>query len=102
MLTNETVLKVFADYLEKDKDYEVVTTSRGYTVMGWDGYRNDWNTVVYCPTPEALRDALLDAYSSFAEMNMTDNERDLTAAEEKQIEVERRTFIQRCEKEAAL
>lgn len=100
MLTNETVLKAFAGYLEKDEDYEVVTTSRGYVVMGWDGYRCDWNTVVYCPTPEALRDALLDAYSSFAEMNMTDNERDLTASEKKKIEAECKALAQQCEEDA--
>ena len=62
MLTNEIVLKVFSDYLNRDTDFEVVLTSRGYTVMGFDNHRQDWNTVDYCPTPEALRDSLLNAY----------------------------------------
>ncbi len=63
MLTNEIVLKVFSDYLDRDTDFEVVLTSRGYTVMGFDNHRQDWNTVDYCPTPEALLDSLLDRLS---------------------------------------
>ena len=59
MLTNEIVLKVFSDYLARDTDFEVILTSRGYTVMGFDNHRQDWNTVDYCPTPEALLDSLL-------------------------------------------
>ena len=53
MLTYEAVLKVFADYLKEDTDYEVVLTAHGYTVMGWDKYREDWNNVVHCPTRSA-------------------------------------------------
>lgn len=102
MLTNESVLTVFADYLSRDADFEVILTSRGYTVMGWDKYREDWNTVEYCPTPEALRDALLDAYTSFREMELTDGERDLTAVEKAKIKVECDALTEQCEKEAAI
>lgn len=102
MLTNKTVLTVFADYLSRDADFEVILTSRGYTVMGWDKYREDWNTVEYCPTPEALRDALLDAYTSFRAMEVTDGERDLTAAEKAKIKAECDTLTEQCEKEAAI
>ena len=52
MLTNEIVLKVFSDYLARDDDFEVIRTSKGYTVMGFDCYRQDWNTVDFCPTPK--------------------------------------------------
>ena len=41
MLTNEIVLKVFSDYLNRDTDFEVVLTSRGYTVMGFDNHRQE-------------------------------------------------------------
>ena len=78
MLTNEIVLKVFSDYLNRDTDFEVVLTSRGYTVMGFDNHRQDWNTVDFCPTPEALRDSLLNAYVSFRELEITGGDRDLT------------------------
>lgn len=101
MLTNEIVLSVFTDYLTRDPDFEVVLTSRGYTVMGWDGYRQDWNTVVYCATPEDLRDALLDAYANLREMELTDGEQDLTAAEESMICAECNALTEKCEKEAA-
>lgn len=102
MLKNEIVLTVFADYLKRDTDFEVILTSRGYTVMGWDKCREDWNTVEYCPTPEALRDALLDAYTSFREMELTDGERDMTAAEKSLVNAECKALTEQCEKEAAI
>lgn len=101
MLTNEIVLSVFTDYLDRDPDYEVVRTSRGYTVMGWDNRRKDWNTIVYCATPEDLRDALLDAYANLREMELTDGERDLTESEEATLCAECDELTEKCDKEAA-
>lgn len=101
MLTNEIVLKVFSDYLNRDTDFEVVLTSRGYTVMGFDNHRQDWNTVDYCPTPEALRDSLLNAYESFRELEITGGDRDLTEKEEAKLAKERDVLTALCEKEAA-
>ena len=101
MLTNKIVLKVFSDYLNRDTDFEVVLTSRGYTVMGFDNHRQDWNTVDYCPTPEALRDSLLNAYESFRELEITGGDRDLTATEEALLAEERYALTALCEKEAA-
>ena len=101
MLTNEIVLKVFSDYLNRDTDFEVVLTSRGYTVMGFDNHRQDWNTVDYCPTPEALRDSLLNAYESFHELEITGGDRDLTEKEEAKLAKERDALTALCEKEAA-
>ena len=98
MLTNEIV---FSDYLNRDTDFEVVLTSRGYTVMGFDNHRQDWNTVDYCPTPEALRDSLLNAYESFRELEITGGDRDLTATEEALLAEERYALTALCEKEAA-
>lgn len=101
MLTNEIVLKVFSDYLARDNDFEVVLTSKGYTVMGFDCYRQDWNTVDFCPTPEALRDSLLNAYESFRELEITGGDRDLTEKEEEKLAKERDALTALCEKEAA-
>lgn len=101
MLTNEIVLKVFSDYLARDTDFEVILTSRGYTVMGFDNHRQDWNTVDYCPTPEALRDSLLNAYESFRELEITGGDRDLTEKEEAKLAKERDALTALCEKEAA-
>ena len=39
MLTFEKVLKEFEFYLSQDDMFEVVMTSRGYTVLGWDERR---------------------------------------------------------------
>ena len=101
MLTNKIVLKVFSDYLNRDTDFEVVLTSRGYTVMGFDNHRQDWNTVDFCPTPEALRDSLLNAYESFRELEITGGDRDLTEKEEEKLAKERDALTALCEKEAA-
>lgn len=101
MLTNEIVLKVFSDYLARDNDFEVVLTSKGYTVMGFDCYRQDWNTVDFCPTPEDLLDSLLDAYGNFRMMEITGGDRDLTEKEEAKLAKERDALTALCEKEAA-
>ena len=101
MLTNEIVLKVFSDYLARDDDFEVVLTSKGYTVMGFDCYRQDWNTVDFCPTPEDLLDSLLDAYENFRMLEITGGDRDLTEKEEAKLAKERDALTALCEKEAA-
>ena len=101
MLTNEIVLKVFSDYLNRDTDFEVVLTSRGYTVMGFDNHRQDWNTVDYCPTPEDLLDSLLNAYENFRMLEITGGDRDLTEKEEAKLAKERDALTALCEKEAA-
>ena len=101
MLTNEIVLKVFSDYLNRDTDFEVVLTSRGYTVMGFDNHRQDWNTVDFCHTPEDLLDSLLDAYENFRMMEITGGDRDLTEKEEAKLAKERDALTALCEKEAA-
>lgn len=52
MLTFEKILTVFREYLNKDERYEILITSRGYTVMEWDSVRKDWAGAQFCPTPE--------------------------------------------------
>lgn len=85
MLTFEKVLEVFKEYLEKDNICEVVTTKQGYTVMYWDNKAEDWYAVIYCKTPEDMRDALLDGYSDLQEQQYTLNKRNLTDEEQKSI-----------------
>ena len=76
MLTHEKVLKVFGPYLDADPDYEVVKTSRGYTLLAWNNRREEWFSAEFCKTPEDLRDALLDAYVNYLEYVVTDEDRD--------------------------
>ena len=74
MLTNETVLEIFADYLEKDQDVEVVDTRRGMTYMLWDDTAADWSETACCSTPEKLFDKLLDSFIAYQEcLAMEDN-----------------------------
>ena len=96
-MTFEKVLEVFADYLKEDADYEVVLTSHGYAVMGWDDQRKNWNTSEHCATPEILCDHLLYSYGSFLELKLTDGERPLTEAEVRQIAAARQVMQEKCE-----
>ena len=97
MLTNETVLKVFTDYLQADPDVETVLTSRGYTVLTWDNGQKDWSSAVACVTPEALLDELLDCCTSYLQLKAGRGERDLTAGERRDIEAECDRLRRLCE-----
>lgn len=99
MLTNEKVLEIFQDYLTQDPAYEVVATSRGYTVMAWDSYGGTWYDVCLCVTPEALRDALTDAYTNFLRYGASPDARDLTEAEEQTVQAKLRIMLERCREE---
>lgn len=67
MLTNEMVLKIFADYLAKDQAIEAVPTRHGYAVMLWNHAGQDWSGVTCCPAQEELFDKLLDAATGYQE-----------------------------------
>ena len=87
MLTFEKVLEVFKDYLEKDTICEVVTTKQGYTVMYWDSKSEVWYSVIYCKTPEIMRDTFLKSYFDFLEEELTQNDRDATEAELEELHI---------------
>ena len=89
MMTFEKVLEVFAAHLREDTDCEVIRTRHGYTALLWDGRAQEWDTCEYCPTPEALRDRLAEAYDDFAELKITGGERELTGGERARIDAER-------------
>ena len=97
MLTFEKILKVFEDILRQDPLYEVVSTSRGYTLLGWDSYRNQWYSAELLETPEDMLDALLNNYSSNLELQFTGGERDdLTEQEKKVIEDQCKQLRKNC------
>ena len=99
MLTFEKVLEVFKEYLDEDNGYEVVNTSRGYTVMVQDNRQKEWDSSQIAPSPEALRDILLDNYESYLIYKMTDEcKRDnLTDREREEIGAMRRNLLERCQ-----
>lgn len=86
MLTFERILQVFEDILRKDPLYEIVSTSHGYTLLGWDSYREDWYSAEVLETPEAMLDALLRVHSNDLEYQFTHGERDeLNVHEQEEI-----------------
>lgn len=99
MLTHAKVLKVFGPYLDADPDYEVVKTSRGYTLLAWNNRREEWFSAEFCKTPEDLRDALLDAYVNYLEYVVTDEDRDPTEQEMLEIQKKRQAMYEECMKE---
>jgi len=86
MLTFEKVLSVFKDYLSEDTRYEVLMTSRGYTVMEWDSRQRDWANAQIYPTPESLKNILLEALAGYLEYKTTLCERPLTDSERAMIQ----------------
>ncbi len=89
-MTFEKVLAVFADYLQEDTICQVVTTPQGYTVLYWDKSQEDWYSIVYCKTPEVMRDTFLGGCHDFLEYGFTKARRELTPEEDAIIK-------QRCE-----
>ena len=98
MLTHEKVLEIFKDYLREDTEYEVVLTSRGYTLMEWESKGEEWSDARFCKTPEVLAEALLDAYEGYLEYKAAYGRRDLTPQEEQGIQEKRAALAEKCRK----
>lgn len=96
MLTFEKVLAVFADYLQQDPLYEVILTNHGYTLMAWEPSRNEWYSAEFTATPKILLDRLIDAYASFLEDQITENERELTPLETADIKTKCKLLREQC------
>lgn len=77
-MTYEKVLEIFKDYLERDKDEEVVITSRGYVRFQWAGDFDFCDDGVLVHTPEELFDLLLEDCQSLEEICLTKGRRELT------------------------
>lgn len=97
MLTFEKVLEVFDDILRQDPLYEVVKTSHGYTLMGWEPERNEWGYVEWMETPEMLSDALIRNYAGFLEDEITESDRELTAEERAEIDAKCKRLMTSCQ-----
>lgn len=61
MVSNESVLEIFKDYLAEDKAVEIVLTSRGLTYLLWESRQQNWAETTWCPTPDLLFSTLLDS-----------------------------------------
>lgn len=88
MLTFENVLSAFNDYLTEDAMFEVLMTSRGYTMMEWDEKAQDWDSAKICPTPEDLKNYLVNAYSGYLAYKITLGHRSVTDDEQQRIKAQ--------------
>lgn len=88
MLTFEQVLSAFKDYLSEDTIYEVLMTSRGYTVMEWNERSQNWDSAQICYTPEELKSVLLNAYSGYLAYKITLGHRSMTDSERQNIDAQ--------------
>lgn len=94
-MTFEQVFEIFKDYMEQDKDLEVVKTKKGYLRIIWydnfpyceDGY--------LCQTPEELFDQLLEDCQSFHENRLTKGCRELTLEDTKRAEELCRPYLEK-------
>lgn len=99
MLTFEKVLSAFHDYLTEDTMFEVLMTSRGYTVIEWDEKVQDWDSAKICPTPEDLKNYLMKAYSGYLAYKITLGRRSMTDDEQQRLNAQIETMdrcIQQC------
>ena len=93
MLTFEKVMVVFKDYLAEDTRYEIVITSRGYTVLEWDSKANTWAGEELCATPEIMGDVLLDCFTGYLEYKTIIANGEITKAEQERITAQRQKFL---------
>ena len=95
MLTFEKVMEVFKDYLSEDTRYEIVMTSRGYTVLEWDSSANTWAGEELCATPEIMRDALLDCFTGYLEYKAITTNGEISEAEQVGITAQRQVLLEK-------
>ncbi len=93
ILTFERVLEVFREFIQTDNTFDVVPTKYGYTILNWERFHKFWDSAIVYPTPESLRDALMEKFSFYWEDALTQCERDLTETEEREIEKRRQTIL---------
>ena len=95
MLTFEKVMAVFKDYLSEDTRYEIVMTSRGYTVLEWDSIANTWAGEELCATPEIMRDVLLNDFTGYLEYKAIMESGEITESEQARITEQRQMLLEK-------
>lgn len=88
MITFEQVLSAFRDYLSEDTRYEVLMSSRGYTILEWNSNDRELESATFCPTPDAMKDTLLSALAGYLEYKTTLCRRNLTDDERQAIKAQ--------------
>ena len=62
----------------------------------WAGSREEWYSVLLLDTPEAMLDALIDAYSSYVEEKVTNGDCDLTEQEQQELDARCQELREKC------
>lgn len=86
MLTFDKVLERFQDYLTEDTRYEILMASRGYVILEWGSSNQTLESAQFCPTPEVMKEALLNALEGYLEYKTTLCNRNLTEEERRNIQ----------------
>ena len=89
MLTFEKVLDVFQSFFAEEV-YEIVLTSRGYTILEWDSCCQEWISVKLCSTPDDMAETLLEHLSNYLEYKATLGRRELTEDDLAQVAAQRK------------
>lgn len=81
MPTFEKIFEGFRGYLAEDTRYEILTASRGYVILEWGSSNQKLESAQFCPTPEVMKEALLNALEGYLEYETTLCNRNLTNEE---------------------
>lgn len=94
-MTFEQVFTIFKDYMEQDKELEVVKTKKGYLRIIWSGGLPYCEDGYLCRTPEELFDRFLSDCQSFHENRLTKGCRELTPEDTKKAEEFCRPYLEK-------
>lgn len=99
MKTFEKVLEIFREYLDCDREEEVLKCRRGYLRVTWNGTSRFCVDGILSRTPDELFEVLLSDYSSYELIQRTKGCREVTEEDERQTEILCQGFRERWEEE---
>lgn len=80
MLTFEKVIEIFGDFLDIDKELEILSSRYGYICISFDGVptQSPYCQGKLCRNPEEMFEYLISEYQTFAIVQLTNGRRDET------------------------
>ncbi len=104
MMTFETVLDIFEDYLALDMEMEVCKSRSGYIRVDFNGPEElpGYCSGMVCRTPKELFDLLLSDYESYLEIQRTKGRRDVTEEDKNEIAALCQSRLEKWEKGNAI
>ena len=104
MMTFETVLDIFEDYLALDMEMEVCKSRSGYIRVDFNGPEElpGYCSGMVCLTPKELFDLLLSDYESYLEVPRTKGRRDVTKEDQAEIAALCQSRLEKWEKGNAI